>query len=92
MIGRIRHRGLKRLYKNGDPSGIPAHHAERIELALLHLDAATVPSDLAMPGYKLHPLTGDRRGFWSIRMTRNWRITFRFEDGNATDIDFEDYH
>ena len=92
MIRSFRHRGLRRLYERGDPSRIPADQLERIALALADLDAAGKPSDLDLPGYRLHPLKGDRRGLWSISISGNWRITFRFETGDVYDVDLVDYH
>ena len=56
------------------------------------LNIAVNPSNLDLPGARLHPLTGNRRGTWSVRVSGNWRLTFRFEDGEAVDIDLEDYH
>ena len=66
--------------------------ADRVTLALADLDDARVPSDLDLPGYRLHPLKGDLRGFWSVSISRNWRIIFRFHDGDAYDVDLIDYH
>ncbi|MCB0065212.1 MAG: type II toxin-antitoxin system RelE/ParE family toxin [Caldilineaceae bacterium] len=92
MIEHIRHRGLKRLYEKGDRSGIGADMRGRIERILLILDQAETIADMDIPGYRLHTLTGNRQGTWSIRVTGNWRITFRFENGNVFDLDLEDYH
>lgn len=92
MIENIRHRGLRRLYKQGDRRGIGANMRDRIERILLILDEAETLDDMDIPGYRLHSLTGDRKGTWSIRVTGNWRITFRFKDGNVLDVDLEDYH
>jgi proteic killer suppression protein len=92
MIQSFRHRGLRRLYERGDPSRISADQLDRITLALADLDAATKPSELDLPGYRLHPLRGDRKGSWSISISGNWRITFRFEDGDVYDVDLVDYH
>ena len=64
----------------------------RIRRILSDLDAAVQPGDLQLPGYRLHPLTGDRRGQWSVRVSGNWRIVFRFEDGVAVDVTLIDYH
>ena len=83
MVRSIRHRGLKRLYEGGDIGGVGARHAKRIALALADLDAAGKPSDLDLPGYRLHPLKGDRRGFWSLSISANWRMY---------DVDLIDYH
>ncbi len=92
MIRSFRHRGLRRLYERDDPSRMAADQLNRITLALADLDAAGKPSDLDLPGYRLHPLRGDRRGLWSISITGNWRITFRFEAGDVYDVDLVDYH
>ena len=92
MIRTLRHRGLKRLYERGDPSRVRADQSERIALALADLDSASKPSDLDLPGYRLHPLKGDLIGFWSISISGNWRIIFRFEEGDAYDVDLVDYH
>ena len=92
MIRKLRHRGLKRLYERGDPRGVRADQAERIALALADLDDAGKPSDLDLPGYRLHRLRGELKGFWSISISDNWRIVFRFEDGDVYDVDLIDYH
>jgi len=92
MIKRIRHRGLKRLYQRGDPSGIDSELQVRIEDVLAHLDMAVQPSDLDMPGYRLHALKGDRKGFWSVTISGNWRIIFRIVEGDVYDVDLVDYH
>ena len=92
MIRTLRHRGLKRLYERGDSSKVRADQAERIALALADLDDAAKPSDLDLPGYQLHPLKGDLKGFWSISISANWRMIFRFQEGDAYDVDLVDYH
>ena len=92
MIRSFRHRGLKRLYERGDRSGVPIDMADRIALALADLDVAARPLDLGLPGYRLHRLKGDLKGLWSISISANWRITFRFEEGDAYDVDLVDYH
>ena len=92
MIRGFRHRGLKRLYERGDPSRVRPDQADRIALALADLDDAHKPSDLDLPGYRLHPLKGDRSGFWSISISGNWRIVFRFDYGDAWDVELVDYH
>ena len=92
MIKTFRHRGLKRLYERGDPSQVRADQAQRIALALADLDDASKPSDLDLPGYRLHPLKGNLKEFWSISISANWRISFRFEEGDAYDVDLVDYH
>lgn len=92
MIQTFRHRGLKRLYEQGDNSKVRADQARRIQVALADLDVAQNPKDLDLPGYRLHPLKGGMKGFWSIRISANWRLTFRFERGDACDVDLVDYH
>ena len=92
MIRRIRHRGLKRLYERGDPSRVDPDMADRVALALADLDNARKPSDLDLPGYRLHPLKGDLKGYWSLSISDNWRVIFRFEDGDVYDVDLIDYH
>jgi proteic killer suppression protein len=92
MIGSIRHKGLKRLYEDGDPRGIGANLRKRVSEILSVLDAAESVEEADIPGYRLHPLSGDRQGYWSVKVTGNWRITFRFQDGYAEDVNLEDYH
>lgn len=92
-IRRFRHRGLKRLFDHDDPRGVPADQVEKIADVLAALDTAEQPGDVALfPGWRLHPLKGDLKGFWSITITGNWRIVFRFEKGDVFDVDLTDYH
>jgi proteic killer suppression protein len=92
LIESIRHRALRRFAEKGDRSGLPAERIEKIENILSLLDAAISPQDLDLPGLGLHPLKGELKGFWSVTVSANWRIVFRFEDGNAQDVDLTDYH
>ncbi len=92
LIRTFRHRGLKRLYRRADASRVPPDQRERIEIAIGYLDVASIPSDLDLPGYGLHPLKGTLAGFWSISISRNWRIVFRMHDGDAYEVDLVDYH
>ena len=92
MLRTFKHRGLKRLYGRGDQSQVSADHLIRIEDILARLDIADAPHALAMPGYNLHRLGGDLQGFWSVKVSGNWRIIFRFKDGDAFDVDLIDYH
>ncbi len=92
MITSFKHRGLRRLYEQGDRGGIGANIRDRVERILLVLDQAESLDDMNLPGYRLHQLTGDRKGLWSVRVTGNWRITFGFTDGEVVDVDLEDYH
>jgi toxin HigB-1 len=92
MIKSFRHRGLQRLYERGDRSRINATLVNKVETALGLLDVAETPEAVNLPGYRLHPLRGDLRGFWSIRVSGNWRIIFRFDDRDVCDVDLVDYH
>jgi proteic killer suppression protein len=92
MIGSIKHKGLKRLYEDGDGRAISGNMRLRIEEILTVLEGATSIEDANIPGYRLHSLSGNLRGHWSVRVTGNWRIVFRFEEGFAEDIDLVDYH
>ena len=92
MIRSFRHRGLKRMYDRGDTSRVGPDLAKRVALALADLDEAHNPADLDLPGYRFHPLKGGLKGHWSIAISGNWRVTFRFVDGDAYDVDLTDYH
>ncbi len=92
MIGSIKHKGLKRFHQQGDARGIGANMRSRVEEILSLLEAAERIEEVDLPGYRLHPLTGDLKGFWSVRVTGNWRIIFRFEEGFAENVDLVDYH
>jgi proteic killer suppression protein len=92
VIRSFRHKGLAKFFASGSKAGIQAAHVEPLRLILARLSAATSPDDMALPGLKLHPLKGDRRGTWSVTVRANWRITFRFEGKDAVDVDYEDYH
>ncbi len=92
MIRSFRHRGLKRLYERGDQSKIAPEHLEKIENILAVLNRASGPDDMDLPGFRLHPLKGTYRGFWAVTVRANWRIVFRFESGDAQDVDLTDYH
>ena len=92
MIKGFRHKGLKRLYEKDDRRKLPAQRADKIERILARLDQASKPGDMDLPGYRLHPLKGGLAGLWSVTVSANWRITFRFPGGNAEDVDLVDYH
>jgi toxin HigB-1 len=92
MIKSFRHRGLQRLYERGDRSRINPTLVEKVETALGLLDVAETPAAVNLPGYRLHPLRGDLRGFWIIRISGNWRIIFRFDAHDVCDVDLVDYH
>jgi proteic killer suppression protein len=92
MIRTFRHKGLRRLFETDNTSGVRGDQARRIRDVLAHLDEARYPSDLDLPGYRLHPLQGDLKGYWSATISGNWRIVFRFDEGDALDVDLVDYH
>ncbi len=92
MILTFKHRGLERFFRKGDHRGIISKSETRIERLLDRLDAAVKPEDMNIPGFKFHGLTGNRKGSYSVTVTGNWRITFRFDGENAIDINLVDYH
>jgi len=92
-IKSFRHKGLRELFEEGRSRGIRADQAKRLRRLLTALDAAATIDEMNVyPGWRLHPLTGDLKGFWSVSVTGNWRLIFRFEDGDAFDLDLVDYH
>jgi proteic killer suppression protein len=92
VIRSFKHRGLKRLYELSEPRGIRPDLVHRIEEILTVLDRAATPQAMNLPGYRLHTLKGDRKGFWSVTVNANWRIVFRFESTEALEVDLIDYH
>lgn len=92
MIVSYRHKGLELYARKGDRSKLHQSHISRIRMILTRLDAASSPEQMNEPGYYLHLLKGDLKGFWSVRVSGNWRIIFRFERDNAADVDYIDYH
>lgn len=92
MIERFRHKGLKRRFQQGDAKGISPELLEKLENILFVLNRARRPEDMNLPGFGLHRLKGDFKGFWSVTVRTNWRVIFRFEEGDAHDVDLIDYH
>lgn len=92
MVQTFRNKALEKLFKEGIKKGIPANLERKLRIRLEVLDAAETIEDIRLPGYDLHELKGDRKGTWSIKVSANWRVTFQFEEGNAYDVDLEDYH
>ena len=92
MIRSFRHKGLERFFLRGSKAGVQAAHGKRLRLILGRLHASTDPTDMDLPGLFLHQLRGKDKGRWSIRVTGNWRVTFRFEGPDAADVNYEDYH
>jgi len=92
MIKSFKHKGLKKYFQTGSVSGIQVKHQRKLRMQLTAIDTAQEIDDINLPGFKLHPLKGDRDGIWSITVNGNWRVTFEFVDGNAYILNYEDYH
>ena len=92
MIKSFKHKGLERFFTRGSTSGIQAAHKERIELRLKALHTAFTIDDMDIPGWRLHSLKGDKEGLWAVNVSGNWRIVFKFSDGDAYIVNYEDYH
>jgi len=95
----IRHKGLRHLHEEDNPRGVIGEHIVKLRDILARLDAAQTVADAAqavaemdMPGFNLHPLKGEMRGFWAITVRANWRVIFRFADREVFDVDYVDYH
>lgn len=91
MIESFRHK-LAKLFEDDDRRKVPASQADKIARILARLNEAVVVQDMGLPGYRLHPLKGELAGLWAVSVSGNWRITFRFENGSAHDVDLIDYH
>lgn len=92
MIRSFKHKGLERFFAKGSKSGVQTQHSDRLALILGRLNVSVCPEDMALPGLVLHRLTGNRKETWSVRVSGNWRVTFKFAEGHAIDVDYEDYH
>ena len=92
MIRTFKHKGLKKLYETGSKKGVQPDHVRRLRLILARLDASRSADDMDLPGLDLHPLKGSFKGFWAVSVSGNWRVIFRFENGNAIDVNYLDYH
>ncbi|HEX4889300.1 MAG TPA: type II toxin-antitoxin system RelE/ParE family toxin [Alphaproteobacteria bacterium] len=92
MIKSFRHKGLEAFYATGSARGIQAAHGKKLRMQLAALDTAKGIEDMDIPGYRLHPLKGDKKGMWSITVNANWRVTFEFINGDAYIVNYEDYH
>jgi proteic killer suppression protein len=92
MIESFKHKGLRQLFEDDNPRGENPEHVRKIRQILAALYAAQTIEALNLPTFRLHPLTGNLKGFWSITVRANWRIIFRFENGKALDVDLVDYH
>jgi proteic killer suppression protein len=92
MIASFRSRALKRYWERSETKKLPPASVDRIAMILDRLNATIAPGDLDLPGLGFHPLKGNRKGDFAVFVTRNWRITFGWDDGDAVDVDLEDYH
>lgn len=91
MIRSFKDRRLKRFYDRGDASKLPPEMVEKITDILSDLDVSKDVQEMAMPQYRLHPLTGNRKGQWAVTVRANWRIVFRFDE-EPYDVELVDYH
>lgn len=92
MIKSFKHKGLEQFFTTGNTSGIQAAHVSKIRDRLTFLHSAITIDDMDIPGYRLHELKGQLKGHWAIDVSKNWRIVFRFKDGDAYVVNYEDYH
>lgn len=93
MIVKIKHKSLRRFYETGNGRGLQIEILDRLENILTALDVVVEIGELrTIPSWRLHKLSGDLKGFWSLSVTKNWRIVFRFENGDVSDVDLVDYH
>ncbi|MCQ4321470.1 type II toxin-antitoxin system RelE/ParE family toxin [Stutzerimonas stutzeri] len=92
MIISFQHKGLRVFYETGSTKGIRADHHKRLSRMLGFMDRAAAPADLDIPGWRLHPLKGELAGFWSLTVSGNWRVIFRFTGHDIELVDYLDYH
>jgi len=92
MIRSFRHSGIEKFFYTGSKAGIQPSHAFRLNTQLTVLNKAKKPEDMAASGWNLHPLLGELKGHWSVKVNGNWRLTFTFEGENAILVDYQDYH
>ena len=92
MIKSFKHKGLENFYHSGSKAGIQAVHEKKLRLLLTALNVAESQADLNPPSWRLHQLKGELDGYWSLTVSGNWRIIFKFEDKDVTLVDYLDYH
>jgi proteic killer suppression protein len=92
MIQDFRHKGLRLLFENDDRRKLAAYDVDKIRRILFRLSVARVIEDVDAPGFRLHPLKGNLKGFWAVTVRANWRVIFRFKNGDAYEVDLIDYH
>ena len=92
MIQKIKHKGMGALFESGVSSSVNAQHIARLKKILALLETAETLEDMDLPGLGLHPLKGNRKGDWAVKVSGNWRITFKIQNGDILDVNYEDYH
>lgn len=92
MIVAFQHKGLEKFFTSGSTAGIQAKHAAKLQMQLTALDQAQSIEQMNFPNWRLHQLKGNLKDHWSITVNANWRLTFKFVDGNAYIVDYQDYH
>ncbi len=92
MIKSFKHKGLKDFFESGSRAGIQTHHAKKLTILLTALNVAKDERDMNAPSWALHSLSGNLRFHWSVTVSGNWRLTFRFEEGDVVLVDYQDYH
>jgi toxin HigB-1 len=93
MIGSVRHKALRNFFEDGTSKGLSADHVPRLRRMLTVLHATDTLKELeSFPGWRLHALKGDMQGYWSMSVSGNWRLIFKWQDGVAEELDLVDYH
>ena len=92
MIRNFSHKGAKRFYDTGSKAGIHSAHASKLARQLARLNQAKTPGDMNLPGWKLHPLKGELADHWAVAVSGNWRLIFKLDNGDAFNVDYDDYH
>lgn len=92
MIKSFKHKGLEKFFETGKTTGIQPEHKQKLRIRLTALDTATEIQDIDLPGFRLHQLKGKKQGSWAIDVSKNWRITFEFQDSDVFIVNYEDYH
>jgi len=92
VIRSFKHKGLERFFLRGTKAGIQVAHSSKLRLVLARLHASVSANDMNLPGLYLHQLKGTNRGVWSVRVSGNWRVTFKFDGPDAIEVNYEDYH
>ena len=88
----FQHKGPKCFYEDGDQRGVSPRLAGKIDRILTRLDVAATPTNMNLPGFRLHQLKSNCAGYWTVQVSGNWRIIFRFDGSDASDVELTDYH